>query len=182
MQTPVTAPVHFVRCTFKGVDGAVLRGAGPVHLTDCTLTGAENAAPLSVGSADLRIDGGTYDNTGIELSGVRDQRITVTGGARFTGSNKAEALLGRAAGPGGTTWDITGLSSRATGAAPPTSASPTARTTTRPPAAASPAAPSTSPRTRSPRSSTPRVSRTAHGAARCLRPSDTVRTDGNLVL
>ncbi|MEU1351527.1 hypothetical protein [Streptomyces sp. NPDC005795] len=115
VQTPVTAPVHFVRCTFRGVDGAILRGAGPVRFTDCTVTGAENAAPISVGSADLRIDGGTYDNTGIELSGVRDQRITVTGGARFTGSNKAEALLGRAAGPGEATWDITGLASTATG-------------------------------------------------------------------
>ncbi|MER5276923.1 peptidase C14, partial [Streptomyces sp. NPDC002809] len=115
VQTPVTAPVHFVRCTFEGVDGAILRGAGPVHFTDCTVTGAENAAPLSVGSADLRIDGGTYDSTGIELSGVRDQRITVTGGARFTGGNKAGALLGRADGPGKATWDITGLSSAAAG-------------------------------------------------------------------
>ncbi|MEU1471845.1 peptidase C14, partial [Streptomyces sp. NPDC005761] len=114
VQTPVTTPVHFVRCTFRGVDGAILRGAGPVHFTDCTVTGAENAAPLSVGSADLRIDGGTFDDTGIELSGVRDQRITVTGGARFTGGNKARTLLGRAAGPGATTWDITGLSSTAT--------------------------------------------------------------------
>ncbi|MFJ2246649.1 peptidase C14 [Streptomyces sp. NPDC087862] len=116
VQTPVTAPVHFVRCTFTGVDGAVLRGAGPVHFTDCTVTGAENAAPLSVGSADLRIDGGSYENTGIELSAVRDQRITVTGGARFTGGNKAKALLGRAAGPGKVTWDITGISSTAAGA------------------------------------------------------------------
>ncbi|MFE7106978.1 peptidase C14 [Streptomyces sp. NPDC057575] len=115
VQTPVTAPVHFVRCTFKGVDGAILRGAGPVHFTDCTVTGAENAAPLSVGSAELRIDGGSYDNTGIELSAVRDQRITVTGGARLTGSNKAKALLGRAAGAGKLTWDISGLSSSAAG-------------------------------------------------------------------
>ncbi|MER5747318.1 peptidase C14, partial [Streptomyces sp. NPDC002225] len=111
VQTPVTAPVHFVRCTFTGVDGAVLRGAGPVRLTDCTVTGAEDAAPLSVGSADLTIDGGRYENTGIELSAVRDQRITVTGGARLTGRNRAGALLGRAAGPGKVTWDLTGLSS-----------------------------------------------------------------------
>ncbi|MFE6668427.1 peptidase C14, partial [Streptomyces sp. NPDC057697] len=116
VQTPVTVSVHFVRCTFTGVDGAVLRGAGPVHFTDCTVTGAGNAAPLSVGSADLRIDGGSYDNTGIELSAVRDQRFTVTGGARFTGGNKAKALLGRAAGPGKVTWDITGISSTAAGA------------------------------------------------------------------
>ncbi|MGW1695810.1 peptidase C14 [Streptomyces sp. NPDC002399] len=115
VQTPVTAPVHFVRCVFKGVDGAILRGAGPVRFTDCTVTGSDDAAPLSVGSADLRIDGGSYDNTGIELSAVRDQRITVTGGARLTGSNKAKALLGRAAGPGKVTWDISALSSAASG-------------------------------------------------------------------
>ncbi|WNI25907.1 peptidase C14 [Streptomyces sp. ITFR-16] len=115
VQTPVTAPVHFVRCTFKGADGLVLRGAGPVHLTDCTVTGAGDAAPLSVGSADLRIDGGTYDGTGIELSGVRDQRITVTGGARFTGTNKAKAFLGRAAGPGSAVWDLTGITAVAAG-------------------------------------------------------------------
>ncbi|MFE7325827.1 peptidase C14 [Streptomyces sp. NPDC057565] len=111
VQTPVTAQVHFVRCTFKGVDGVILRGAGPVHFTDCTVIGAENAAPLSIGSADLRIDGGTYDNTGVELSAVRDQRITVTGGTRLTGSNKAKALLGRAAGNATLTWDISSLTS-----------------------------------------------------------------------
>ncbi|MEU0835709.1 peptidase C14, partial [Streptomyces sp. NPDC005969] len=111
VQTPVTAQVHFVRCTFKGVDGAILRGAGPVHFTDCTVIGTENAAPLSIGSADLRIHGGTYDNTGVELSAVRDQRITVTGGTRLTGSNKAKALLGRAAGNATLTWDISSLTS-----------------------------------------------------------------------
>ncbi|MFH8476407.1 hypothetical protein [Streptomyces sp. NPDC018000] len=84
-------------------------------LFTCTVKGAENAAPISVGSADLRIDGGSYDNTGIELSAVRDQRITVTDGTRLTGGNKAKVLLGRATGPGKVTWDITGLSSAASG-------------------------------------------------------------------
>ncbi|WP_329165008.1 peptidase C14 [Streptomyces sp. NBC_01267] len=116
VQTPVTAPVHFVRCTFTGLDGAVLRGAGPVHFTDCTLTGADGAAPLSVGSADLRIDGGTYTDTGIELSAARDQRITVTGGARLTGTNKAGALLGRTAGSGTVIWDLSAVSSTTSGA------------------------------------------------------------------
>ncbi|MEE1790671.1 peptidase C14, partial [Streptomyces sp. BE308] len=117
VQTPVTAPVHFVRCTFKGVDGAILRGAGPVRFTDCTVTGADDAAPLSVGSADLRIDGGSYGNTGFEVSAVRDQSVTVTSGARFTGSNRAGAFLGRAAGPATVTWDITALNSSTTDAA-----------------------------------------------------------------
>ncbi|MFD8570368.1 peptidase C14 [Streptomyces sp. NPDC059639] len=112
VQTPVTAPVHFVRCVIKGADGLVLRGAGPVHLTDCTVEGAPDAAPLSVGAAQLVIDGGTFTNTGIELSAVRDQDLQVTGGARLTGTNKAKTLLGRAAGGSGTTsWQLTGAAS-----------------------------------------------------------------------
>ncbi|MFF1925314.1 hypothetical protein ACFVW8_32680 [Streptomyces sp. NPDC058221] len=77
------------------------RSTRPTTVSDCTFeppAGAENAAHLSVGSADLRIDGGTLLNTGVELSAVRDQRITVTGGTRITGSNKAKVLLGRAGG------------------------------------------------------------------------------------
>ncbi|MFE5242677.1 MULTISPECIES: peptidase C14 [unclassified Streptomyces] len=113
VQTPVTTPVHFVRCAFTGVDGAILRGAGPVRFTDCTVGGAENSAPFSVGSADLRIEGGTYTGTGFEASAVRDQSVTVTSGTRFTGSNSAKAFLGRAAGPATVTWDISGLHSTA---------------------------------------------------------------------
>ena len=111
VQTPVSVPVHFVRCTFGGVDGAVLRGSGPVRFTDCTVTGAANAAPLSVGSAEIVIDGGTYAGTGIELSAVRDQHLTVTAGTRITGTNRAKALLGRAAGTGTVTWDVSALTS-----------------------------------------------------------------------
>ncbi|MBO1330073.1 peptidase C14 [Streptomyces sp. VRA16 Mangrove soil] len=111
VQTPVTAPVHFVRCTFKGTDGLVLRGPGPVHFTDCTVEGAPDAAPLSVGAARLVVDGGTFTDTGLELSAVRDQFVHVTGAAVLSGSNRNKALLSRAAGPGTVTWQLTGATS-----------------------------------------------------------------------
>ncbi|WP_372349250.1 peptidase C14 [Streptomyces sp. KL116D] len=110
VQAPVTAPVHFERCVIKGADGLVLRGAGPVHLTDCTVEGAADAAPLSVGAARLVVDGGTFTDTGIELSAVRDQSVEISG-ARLTGTNTARALLGRAPGDGAVTWQLTGLTS-----------------------------------------------------------------------
>jgi hypothetical protein len=100
VQTPVSNPVHFVRTTFRGLDGAILRGSGPVRFTDCTLTGTPGAAPLLIGAAEVVVRGGTLTDTGIELSAVRDQRLVVDGGAAVTGTNARRALLTRAAGSG----------------------------------------------------------------------------------
>jgi hypothetical protein len=114
VQTPVTAPVHFVRTTFTGLDGNVLRGSGPVHFTDCRLTGSAKAAPLSVGASEVTVDGGSLTDTGIALSAVRDQRISVGGGVRLAGTNAAGALLSRDAGTGATvTWELADLRSEA---------------------------------------------------------------------
>ncbi|MEU6607308.1 peptidase C14 [Streptomyces shenzhenensis] len=117
VQTPVTSPVHFVRCVLSGLDGNVLRGAGPVVLTDCTLTGAGGggAAPLQVGASELRIEGGTLTDTGVVLTAVRDQRISVSGGTRLAGGNSGGALFERAAGQDAATvvWDLDGIRSAA---------------------------------------------------------------------
>ena len=114
VQTPVTAPVHFVRTTFTGLDGNVLRGSGPVHLTDCRLAGTPDAAPLAVGASEITVEGGSLTDTGIALSAVRDQRISVGGGAVLSGTNAAKALLSRAAGTAATvTWDLADLRSSA---------------------------------------------------------------------
>ncbi|SFF75892.1 hypothetical protein SAMN05216251_12796, partial [Actinacidiphila alni] len=64
VQTPVTAPVHFVRTTFTGLDGNLLRGSGPVRFTDCRLAGAPQAAPLVVGASEVTVDGGSLTDTG----------------------------------------------------------------------------------------------------------------------
>ncbi|MFI0719322.1 peptidase C14 [Streptomyces sp. NPDC021224] len=116
VQTPVSTPVHFVRTTFKGLDGTVLRGSGPVRFTDCTLVGDPKAAPVSVGAAEVVIDGGSLTNTGVALSAVRDQRLAVGGDVTLTGTNSAGALLSRAAGSTATvTWDLGALRSTAVG-------------------------------------------------------------------
>ncbi|WP_329172654.1 peptidase C14 [Streptomyces sp. NBC_01477] len=114
VQTPVTAPVHFVRSTLTGLDGAVLRGSGPVRFTGCRLVGDPAAAPVSVGAAEISIDGGSLTDTGLALSAVRDQRISVGGGAVLSGTNAAKALLSRDTGRDTTvTWDLSGLRSTA---------------------------------------------------------------------
>ncbi|WP_238005372.1 hypothetical protein KZZ52_17695 [Dactylosporangium sp. AC04546] len=116
-QTPVSNPVHFVRTTFRGLDGAILRGAGPVHFTDCVLTGSPGAAPLQIGAAEVVVHGGRLTDTGIELSAVRDQRLVVGGGATVTGTNARGALLSRAAGTGQVRIELGDYRSTATGAA-----------------------------------------------------------------
>ncbi|WP_318243815.1 peptidase C14 [Oerskovia gallyi] len=117
-QTPVANPVHFVRTSFTGFDGTILRGAGPVTFTDCTFVGSTDeaapAAPALVGSADVTISGGTLTGTGIQLSGVRDQRLTIRG-AKVSGTTTAGALVSRAAGPGTVQVDLRGATLAASG-------------------------------------------------------------------
>ncbi|WP_433890415.1 peptidase C14 [Streptomyces sp. CA-111067] len=117
VQTPVTAPVHFVRSTLTGLDGTVLRGAGAVRFSDCRLVGRADAAPLSVGAAEVAVEGGSLTDTGIALSAVRDQRISVGGGAVLSGTNAARALLARDTGAAGATvsWELGDLRSSASG-------------------------------------------------------------------
>ncbi|MEU6414150.1 hypothetical protein [Microbispora sp. NPDC046933] len=98
VQTPVTNPVHFVRCVFTGMNGAVMRGSGPVHLTDTVLTGTAGAAPLLIGAAEVVVSGGRLTDTGIRLSAVREQRLSIGGGAVVEGTNSEKALLSRADG------------------------------------------------------------------------------------
>lgn len=95
VQTPVSNSVHFVRTTFRGLNGNILRGNGNVAFTDCVLSGADGAAPLSVGASTVTISGGALASIGIELSAVRDQALFVGDGAGIT-----KSLLSRAAGAG----------------------------------------------------------------------------------
>ncbi|MER7499037.1 hypothetical protein AB0L05_07715 [Nonomuraea pusilla] len=106
VQTPVSNPVHFVRCVLTGVDGVVLRGSGTVRFTDTVVKGAQGGAPILVGAAEVVVSGGRFSDTGIKLSAVRDQRIAVGGGALIEGTNSDRALLSRADGPGAVRWEL----------------------------------------------------------------------------
>ncbi len=105
VQTPVTNTVHFVRCVFTGAGGAIMRGSGPVHFTDTVIDGG-SGTPMLIGAAEVVVSGGRLSNTGIRLSAVRDQRISVGGGAVVEGTNTAKSLLSRADGPGVTGWQL----------------------------------------------------------------------------
>ncbi|MER5334517.1 hypothetical protein [Micromonospora sp. NPDC002717] len=111
VQASVTTPVHLVRTTLRGVNGHTFSGTGRLHLTDVTFVGAPDAAPVTVKSADLRLSGGTFTDTGIRLAGTADQRISVGSGALFSGTNAAKALLSRAAATGVVRWELGGYRS-----------------------------------------------------------------------
>ncbi|MFI9593884.1 hypothetical protein [Nonomuraea sp. NPDC052265] len=105
VQTPVSNALHFKECVITGLDGATLRGSGPLRLTGCVLSGK---GQVSLGSADVVISGGRLDGVRIELSAVRDQRL------RLEGVTLEGASLGRAAGPGVLTWELSACTADAT--------------------------------------------------------------------
>ncbi|GAA3469561.1 hypothetical protein [Nonomuraea roseola] len=98
VQTPVSNPVHFVDCSFTGVDGAHFRGSGPLRFTACRLDGAS----ATLGASEITFSGGLVDNVTIELSAVRDQVL------RLDGTTLRKAPLTRAAGPGRLAWELDG--------------------------------------------------------------------------
>lgn len=109
VQTPVTNPVHLVRCTITGLDGTSLNGPGPVRFTDCTLTGDPAAAPVKVASADVALLGSTLRDVAVQLTAVRDQRLVVDGGTTVTGTTGGEAFFSRlssASNAGAVTWEL----------------------------------------------------------------------------
>ncbi|KJL48339.1 hypothetical protein RS84_01098 [Microbacterium hydrocarbonoxydans] len=112
IQTPVTAPVSFVRCTITGIDGMKARGAGPVEFLDCRLSGPATGAPAELGASRVAIRGGSVRDVLLTATAVRDQIIVVEGVELGT-DRDAGALLSRAAGAGVVTWRLSGVSSTA---------------------------------------------------------------------
>ncbi len=106
VQGNVTTPVHIARTTLSNLDGNTFNGTGELHLTDCTLNGKEGGAPVTVSASTVRVQGGTVSGSGIRLSGKQDQRIHVGGGAVFTGTNSAKALLSRNDPAGTVQWEL----------------------------------------------------------------------------
>lgn len=97
----VTTPVHLVRTTITGLDGATTswQGTGPLTLTGCTLRGTADGegAPIPVAASRLTLDGTTLENTGVLLNGAADQELSATG-THATGGPSTGAVLGRSAG------------------------------------------------------------------------------------
>ncbi|WP_285785733.1 hypothetical protein [Microbispora sp. NBRC 16548] len=106
VQSSVTSPVHIVRSVLSNLDGNACNGTGELHLVDSTLLGKEGGAPLPVAASLVRIQGGRLSGTGIRLSGRKDQRIHVGGGAVVEGTNGAKALLSRADAGGTVQWEL----------------------------------------------------------------------------
>lgn len=110
VQTPVTVPVSFVRCTIGGIDGTKARGSGPVEFVDCRLSGPASGAPFELGASRVTIRGGTVRDVLLSATAVRDQLIAVEGVE--LGTERADvALLSRAAGDGVVTWRLSGVTS-----------------------------------------------------------------------
>ncbi|WP_206155773.1 peptidase C14 [Cellulomonas taurus] len=117
----VTTPVHLVRTTITGLDGATTswQGTGPLTLTGCTLRGkgADGAsAPVPVAAGRLTLDGTVLENTGLVLSGAADQEFAAVG-TRASGGPSTGAVFGRSTGGGRVvSWSFeghTGMAGRA---------------------------------------------------------------------
>lgn len=110
IQTPVTVPVSFVRCTITGIDGMKARGAGAVEFVDCRLSGPATGAPAELGASRVTIRGGTVRDVQLTVTAVRDQAIAVEG-VELSTERTDGALLSRAAGGGVVTWRVGGVTS-----------------------------------------------------------------------
>jgi hypothetical protein len=106
----VTTPVHLVRTTITGLDGAtaLFPGTGPLTLTGCTLVGAGGAASaVSVASSRLTLDGTTLTDTGVVLPAATDQAVVLTG-SRASGGPAGGVVLTRGSGSGVVSWTLDG--------------------------------------------------------------------------
>lgn len=110
IQTPVTVPVSFVRCTITGIDGMKARGAGAVEFVDCRLSGPAAGAPAELGASRVTLRGGTVRDVLLTATAVRDQVISIEGVELSTERDEG-AMLSRAAGAGVITWRLSGLTS-----------------------------------------------------------------------
>ncbi|MFG3259568.1 peptidase C14 [Streptomyces sp. NPDC048172] len=101
----VRAEVTLSRTTLDGLDGAAFKGTGALVLEQCSLNGAAGADPVTVAHTDTVLDGGALRDTGLKLTGAKDQRLRLTG-TRLTGTNAAGALLSRSADGRTVSWHL----------------------------------------------------------------------------
>ncbi|WP_047523736.1 hypothetical protein [Microbacterium sp. ZOR0019] len=110
IQTPVTVPVSFARCTITGIDGMKARGSGAVEFVDCRLSGPATGAPAELGASRVTIRGGTVRDVVLTATAVRDQAIVLEGVELSTERGEG-AMLSRAGGAGVITWRLSGVTS-----------------------------------------------------------------------
>ncbi|MFJ6573165.1 peptidase C14 [Streptomyces sp. NPDC091292] len=112
----VSSPLTLERTTLTGLAGASFKGTGTLTLDHCTLQGAADADPVTYAHGEVHIEGGELTDTGVKLTGAKDQRLRIDG-TRLSGTTKDGALLSRSGGGSDrtVTWQLTGLDSRATG-------------------------------------------------------------------
>lgn len=110
VQTPVTAPVSFVRCRIAGIDGAVARGSGPLRLTDCDLSGPPDGASFTVAASELTVRGGSIDGVALVATASRDQTVSIDGTLLST-TRASGATIARGDGSGVVAWRLAGLTS-----------------------------------------------------------------------
>ncbi|KQV02978.1 peptidase C14 [Microbacterium sp. Root322] len=110
IQTPVTVPVSFARCTITGIDGMKARGSGAVEFVDCRLSGPATGAPAELGGSRVTIRGGTVRDVVLTATAVRDQAIVLEGVELSTERGEG-AMLSRAGGAGVITWRLSGVTS-----------------------------------------------------------------------
>jgi hypothetical protein len=111
----VTTPVHLVRTTITGLDGAtaLVQGTGPLTLTGCRLVGKDGGSAVPVAASRLVLDGTVLEGTGVLLAGTADQTIEVLGGSRATGAPSGGTVFGRDAAGGTLTWAFDGYTGEA---------------------------------------------------------------------
>lgn len=110
IQTPVTVPVSFARCTITGIDGMKARGSGAVEFVDCRLSGPATGTPAELGGSRVTIRGGTVRDVVLTATAVRDQAIVLEGVELSTERGEG-AMLSRAGGAGVITWRLSGVTS-----------------------------------------------------------------------
>ncbi|WP_309127311.1 peptidase C14 [Microbacterium sp.] len=112
VQTPVTAPIAFVRCSISGLDGTKLRGSGEVRFVDCRLSGPADGKPVELGSSSVTFRGGSLRDVELTATAVRNQ-VVVMDGVDLATERSEGAMLTRGSAEGVVTWRLAGLHSAA---------------------------------------------------------------------
>ncbi|GIP39931.1 hypothetical protein J31TS4_32110 [Paenibacillus sp. J31TS4] len=123
---PVDADFTMTNCQFLNVDNNNIGSFERLVLVNTWFKGASPAAsPIRVGSKEIVMQGGGFQNTGFVLKGAYDQAatgkpeqaVTVDGGAVFHGTNAEKAFLKSVDPANNVTWSFGGVVSRPADAA-----------------------------------------------------------------